>query len=361
MRIGLIGTRGIPNKYGGFEEFAEKVSEHWVNEGHEVIVYCETANKSYEDVLLNGVKRVFIKTYPKILRGIYLFLYDYQSTKDAVKRNCDIFYHAGYGSAVLGNYFLKKKLTGRLVYNMDGLEWKRSKWSRTIQIIMKYFEKKAAMSGALLIADNKGVQKYLKSSYNVNSELIAYGADKVQNPNPEHLKKYGLAPKSYNILVARFEPENNLEAVIKAHIEAKRNLIVIANNSTAHYLEMLPVMKLSKHITFLGPVYNKEALNALRTFSIFYFHGHSVGGTNPSLLEAMACNCNILAHDNPFNRDVLKDNGYYWKDSEAIVNMLLNPSNLEFDNQKQLSYLELNYSWNQVALDHIRALNNFKV
>lgn len=360
MRIGLLGTRGIPNKYGGFEEFAEKVTEHWVNEGHEVIVYCESDVESYEDVLPNGVKRVFIKTFQRSLKGFYLFLYDYQSTKDAVRRKCDVIYHAGYQSAAFGNWLLRKKLTGRLVYNMDGLEWMRSKWSKPIQIITKYFEKQAAKSGALLVADNKGIQEYLSSNYNVSSELIAYGADKVENPDPEYLKEYGLHPRTYNILVARFEPENNLEAVIRAHIKAEQQLIVIANNTTAHYKELSQLMDTSEFINFLGPIYNKEMLNALRAFSKYYFHGHTVGGTNPSLLEAMACKCNILAHDNSFNRDVLKENGFYWKDSESIVNLLSKPSNLEFNNEQQLKYLESNYSWKQVALDHIKAFNSIK-
>jgi glycosyltransferase involved in cell wall biosynthesis len=361
MKIGLLGTRGIPNKYGGFEEFAEKVTEHWVNEGHEVIVYCESIHKGYDDVLPNGVKRVFIKTFQKRLRGFYLFLYDYQSTKDALRQKCDVIYHAGYQSAALGNLLLKKKLTGRLIYNMDGLEWKRSKWSKLVQVITKHFEKLAATSGALLVADNKGIQEYLNSEYNVTSELISYGADKVENPNPECLREFDLTSKLYNILVARFEPENNLESIISAHIAAKQHLVVIANNSTAHYLELLPMMSSSEFITFIGPIYNKETLNSLRAFAKFYFHGHTVGGTNPSLLEAMACKCSILAHDNPFNRDVLKGNGFFWKDSEAIVSMLLNPSNLEFDAKKQLEYLELNYSWKQVALDHIKLFNTLKV
>jgi len=359
MRIAIVGTRGIPNSYGGFEEFAEKVSEHWINKGHEVLVYCES-NQDYEDILPNGVKRVFIKTFKKSLKGFYLFLYDFQSTKDAIRRKCDVIYHAGYQSATLGNLILRKQLIGRLVYNMDGLEWKRSKWSMPVQIITKYFEKLAATSGALIVADNKGIQEYVKSRYNISSVLIAYGADKVKCPNAKYLKEYDLDARSYNIAVARFEPENNLEAVIRAHIKARHHLIVIANNTTAHFKELSPVMDSSEYITFLGPIYDKERLNALRAFSTFYFHGHTVGGTNPSLLEAMACNCNVLAHDNPFNRDVLKENGYYWKDSNAIVSMLLNPDILVFDNEKQLKYLEANYSWNQVALDHLKSFDNFK-
>lgn len=360
MKIGLLGTRGIPNQYGGFEEFAEKVTNYWINEGHEVLVYCEGGNESYEDILQNGVKRIFMKTFQKYLRSFYPFLYDYQSTKDALKRNCDIIYHAGYQSSALGNFFLKKKLTTKLVYNMDGLEWKRTKWSRIIQIVTKYFEKQAANSGALLIADNKGIQKYLLSEYKVESELISYGADKVENPNCEILKEFNLIPKSYNILVARFEPENSLEVIIKAHISAKQQLLIISNDSTAYYSELLPLMSTSKFVNFLGPIYEKKILNALRAYSQFYFHGHTVGGTNPSLLEALACRCNILAHDNPFNRDVLKKNGYYWKNSEEIVSMLLNSSMLKFDAEEQIKYLSSNYSWEHVAKNHLKVFSKFR-
>lgn len=360
MRIAILGTRGIPNNYGGFEEFAEKISEHWVYEGNDVLVYCETDGVNYEDVLPSGVKRIFIKVYKKSLGGAYLFLYDYQSTKDAIRRNCDIIYHAGYQSSALGNCFLRRKLKDRLVYNMDGLEWKRSKWSKSIRFITKYFEKQAAKSNALLVADNKGIQEHLKLTYNVSSELISYGADKVVKPLPKYLTGYGLKPKSYNILVARFEPENNFEAVIKAHIKVKQYLIIVANKSTSHYSELSPLINSSEYVTFLGPIYEKEVLNALRAYSRFYFHGHTVGGTNPSLLEAMACGCSILAHDNPFNRDVLKGNGYYWKDLESIVEMLLRPYALVFDTDKQQKYLESNYTWKQVALDHIKAFKKLK-
>ena len=118
-------------------------------------------------------------------------------------------------------------------------------------------------------------------------------------------------------------------------------------------------MRSSEFILFLGPIYDKQKLNALRTFSNFYLHGHTVGGTNPSLLEALACRCKILAHDNPFNKDVLKNNGYYWSDAETLGRMLLKASNLEFDEGRQLKYLKKNYSWEQVALDHLKAFSNF--
>ena len=351
MKIGVLGTRGIPNQYGGFEEFAEKVSALWVLEGHEVLVYCE-GNEATEDVLENGVRRVFVKTYQRHLRGFYLFLYDFHSTRDALTRGCDVVYHAGYQSSVLGNFFLSKRLLGKLVYNMDGLEWKRSKWSPLVRKATKVFERLAARSGATLVADNKGIQDYLSQHHNVESTLIAYGADEVIC-SLDVLREFGIEPGEYNILVARFEPENNIEAIVTAHVQGSRQLIVVANDSTQHYRELEAVMTSSDEIHFLGPVYDKSKLNALRHGAKLYFHGHTVGGTNPSLLEALACGCQILAHDNSFNRDVLKEHGHYWKNASDIVALLENEDSLEFRVESQLRYLRQNFSWQQVAKDHL--------
>ena len=356
MKIGLLGTRGIPNQYGGFEEFAEKVSERWVNAGHEVIVYCEGQDDG-EDVLDNGVRRIFIKTQERWLRGGYLFLFDFQCTLDALRRGCDVCYHAGYASAVLGNMLLSRRLKHRLVYNMDGLEWARSKWPASIKSAIKIFEGIAAKSDAVLVSDNKGIQDYLLDAYNVDSHMIAYGAEKVVCTG-ESLSQYGLKQGQYNILVARFEPENNLEPIIRAHISRKKHLVVVANKTTQHFRELEFLMNESPYINFLGPVYDKNALNDLRAGALFYFHGHMVGGTNPSLLEALACRCRILAHDNPFNRDVLGDFGHFWKNSLDIQQLLDSHDNLSFDVAGQLKLVEDKYSWDLVAKQHLSVFQN---
>ena len=230
MKIAILGTRGIPNNYGGFEEFAEKVSNYWVCSGHEVLVFCESNCVRSSDTLPNGVDRVFVKTYPLLLRGFYLFLYDYQCTKLALKESCDIIYHSGYQSSAPGNFFLRRRLKSHLVYNMDGLEWKRSKWSKLVQLATLFFEKLAAKSGAVLIADNIGIQNYLMGRYGVTSEFVGYGADEVNNVNLKMLGNFDLSIGSYNILVARFEPENNLE-LTKSFEQIATELIPIFFNS----------------------------------------------------------------------------------------------------------------------------------
>lgn len=351
MKIGLLGTRGIPNQYGGFEEFAEKVSGLWVRDGHEVIVYCE-GQENREDVLENGVRRVFIKTHERWLRGGYVFLFDFQCTLDALRRRCDVCYHAGYVTAVLGNVLLSRRLKYKLVYNMDGLEWKRSKWSTPIRYVFKVFEQIASKSNAVLISDNKGIQDYLLDAYEVESHMIAYGAEKVVCTG-DSISAFGLEQGQYNILVARFEPENNLEPIIRAHISREKHLVVVANNTTQHFRELESLMNESPYINFLGPVYDKNALNDLRSGALFYFHGHMVGGTNPSLLEALACRCRILAHDNPFNRDVLGEFGHFWKNSHDIQELLDSQDNLSFDVAGQLKLVEDKYSWDLVAKQHL--------
>jgi hypothetical protein len=352
MKIAILGTRGIPNQYGGFEEFAENISFRWISSGHEVIVYCE-GDKYYEDQMQNGVQRIFIKTYQKYLRGFYLFLYDFTCTRHAINQKCDIFYHAGYQSSVIGNMILSRWLHGKLIYNMDGLEWKRSKWSPFVQRVTRVFERIAAKSGAYLIADNKGIQQYLFSKYGVSSHLVAYGANIVMTPKLEVLELYNLTERSYNILIARFEPENNVEVIIKAHVVRKKKLVVVANRNTKHYKKLHSyINENAKYVKYLGSIYDKDILNSLRFYSNYYLHGHTVGGTNPSLLEALASSCKILAHDNIFNRDVLNKFGYYWS-SQFELEELLDLS-LHFDDVGQKNYLFNSYNWDDVATQHLR-------
>ena len=153
MRIGLLGTRGIPNRYGGFEEFAEHVCKHWAKSGHEVFVYCED-NENKEIFEYDDVNQVFIKVSE--LPVLSQFIYDYRCTKHALTQNLDVIYHAGYATSVVGNLILKKGLDGRLIYNMDGLEWKRSKFNRITRWLTKKLEKAAVISGAELISEIRG-------------------------------------------------------------------------------------------------------------------------------------------------------------------------------------------------------------
>lgn len=347
MKIGLLGTRGIPNRYGGFEEFAEQVCKYWADSGHEVFVYCED-NENKEVFEYKKVNQVFIKASK--LPGLSQFIYDYRCTKHALTQNLDVIYHAGYATSVFGNLIFKKGVDGKLIYNMDGLEWKRSKFNRITRWLTKKLEKVAATSSAELVSDNKGIQDYLKSEYAVSSTLIEYGADIINN-EIVHFNGY---PQVFDLVIARFEPENHIQEIIAAYENQKEStLVLVANTNTKLYKKISSRIEQAQNIIFNGPIYDKGELAFLRTNCRFYIHGHSVGGTNPSLLEALAGGCNILIHDNDFNKDVVGQHGRTWSNQIELENLI--SANAErcttIDDQKK--YCAERFNWKLISDKHL--------
>lgn len=347
MRIGLLGTRGIPNRYGGFEEFAEQVCKYWADTGHEVFVYCED-NESKEAYEHDKVRQVFIKA--PMIPGLSQFIYDYRCTKHALTQNLDIIYHAGYATSVFGNLILKKRLDGKLVYNMDGLEWKRSKFNRITRWLTKKLEKAAALSGAELVSDNKGIQDYLKSEYSVSSTLIEYGADIINN-QIEYVDGY---PKVFDLVIARFEPENHIEEIIATYEnQGEASLVLVANMNTKLYHKLSLRIEEASNIIFNGPIYDKKELAFLKTNCRYYIHGHSVGGTNPSLLEALAGGCNILIHDNDFNKDVIGQYGKTWSDQMELESLIAKNAERSTTIAEQKKYCAERFDWKLIAEKHL--------
>ena len=189
---------------------------------------------------------------------------------------------------------------------------------------MKFAERLAATSSDFLISDSIGIQTFLQKRYLKESTYIAYGAHAFTSPNAAILKEYNLEKETYNMIMARFEPENNLEMVLDgvAMNEDKMPILVIGKHNTKYGEYLKSKYKSHSNICFLGGIYNLEHLNNLRYFSNLYFHGHSVGGTNPSLLEAMASKAFVIAHDNGFNKAILKENGHYFSNSQEVKNIL---------------------------------------
>ncbi|MGC6431438.1 MAG: DUF1972 domain-containing protein [Jejuia sp.] len=328
MKIAILGTRGIPNNYSGFEQFAEFFSVFLAEKGHDVWVY-NSHNHIFQENNFNGVN-IIHKYDPEYKVGTFgQFIYDFNCIIDSRKRNFDIILQLGYTSNSIWHMLLPKKPI--IATNMDGLEWKRSKYSKPVRKFLKYAEKLAVQSSDFLISDSKGIQNYLMNEYNRESEFIAYGANLFEEPDVTYLKEYNLEAYQYDMLVARFEPENNLEMILDgvALSKSKRQFLVIgrhdANNFGAYLKEKF---KDVKKIKFLGGIFNLTHLNNLRYFSNLYFHGHSVGGTNPSLLEAMASKTLIIAHNNEFSKSILEDDAFYF-DSKADVKYCLDSLNKE--------------------------------
>lgn len=349
MKIAILGTRGIPNHYGGFEQFAEFFSVYLVEKGHEVYVY-NSHNHLYQEKTFNGVNIIHCYDPEYKMGTAGQFIYDYNCIKDSRKRNFDIILQLGYTSNSVWYFMLPKKSV--IITNMDGLEWKRSKYSKPVQQFLKFAERLAAVSSDYLVADSIGIQQFLKKQYNKESEYIAYGADPFTTPNKAILKEYSLDKYGYNMIMARFEPENNIDMVLEGVAKSKdaTPILVIGNHETKHGNYLKQKYAAHKNIKFMGALYNLEHLNNLRLFSKIYFHGHSVGGTNPSLLEAMASGALIAAHNNPFNKGVLQDNAFYFSNPDEVANLLENlnkQANMEMI-ENNMKAIENDFNWEKI-------------
>ena len=326
MKIAILGTRGIPNNYGGFEQCAEHLSVGLVEKGYDVTVYSVNTHP-YNKNQFKGVN-IIKKWCPENKIGSAAhFLYDFICLRDALKKNFNVIFEFGYQSVAISFVLLSIK-DSIIVTNMDGLEWKRAKWSPFVKKITKWFERIAAKNSTFLISDNKGIQDYLKQKYNVESRMIPYGADEVA-PDHSFIKCYNVTPFSYFLIIARLEPENNIEIILDGYVKSKIDspFLVVGDTETT-YGNFLEDKYKDSGTIFLGSIFNKEHLDSLRGFAQCYFHGHSVGGTNPALLEAMAAKAFIFAHDNVFNRDVLGNNAFFFNNATEIKEMLLNFNNL---------------------------------
>lgn len=362
MKIGILGTRGIPNHYGGFEQFAEYFSTFLANEGHDVYVY-NSSNHPYKQQIFQGVNLIHCLDPENRIGTTGQFIYDLNCILDSRGRNFDILLQLGYTSSTIWHRLLPKQSV--IITNMDGLEWKRSKYTGKQKKFLKYAERLAVKSSDFLISDSIGIQNYLLKEYKAESKHIAYGAKQFNNPQPEILKLYDVAPQSYNMLIARFEPENNLEIILEGAAKAsvKTPFLVIGNHDSNKFGTFLKrKYKDSVHIRFVGGVYNLEHLNNLRYYSNLYFHGHSVGGTNPSLLEAMASKALIVAHDNEFNSSILETDAFYFSSIDEVKGYIETNKKDQHSELIQNCYEKIaqRYSWELINKMYLDFFNECK-
>ncbi|WP_445717175.1 DUF1972 domain-containing protein [Flavobacterium sp.] len=356
MKIAILGTRGVPNYYGGFEQFAEFFSVYLAERGHEVYCY-NSHNHPYQEKTFHGV-HILHQHDPEYKYGTFgQFIYDYNCIMDARKRDFDVILQLGYTSNSIWFFLMPKKAIN--IINMDGLEWKRSKYSWPIQQFLKVAEWLAARSGDYLVADSLGIQTFLKEKYKKESTYIAYGAHLFDSPNESILQQYQVEEGNYNMVMARFEPENNLDMVLEGvalNKEDKTPILVIGKHETKYGAYLKNKFKDFSNIRFIGGVYNLEHLNNLRYFSNLYFHGHSVGGTNPSLLEAMASKALVIAHNNNFNKGVLKENAYYFSNPievKKILNTIKKNDNLQFISNNYQAIAN-DFNWEKINGDYLQ-------
>jgi glycosyltransferase involved in cell wall biosynthesis len=355
MKIAILGTRGIPNYYSGFEQFAEFFSVYLAENGHEVYVY-NSHNHLFQEKTFKGVNIIHQNDPEHKIGTVGQFIYDFNCIVDSRKRGFDIILQLGYTSNSIWFFLLPKKPI--IITNMDGLEWKRTKYSKPVQQFLKFAERLAVFKSDSLVSDSLGIQSFLKEKYKKESTYIAYGADPFRSPKESIVLDYNLSKYNYNMIMARFEPENNLEMVLEGVVLSNNNMdiIVVGNHKTKYGEYLKNKFKKNLNIIFLGGIFNLEHLNNLRYFSNLYFHGHSVGGTNPSLLEAMASKALIMAHNNSFNKAILKENAFYFSNCEEVKELLLNRKREDCSKLVQNNFETIinEFNWDKINGDYLR-------
>jgi glycosyltransferase involved in cell wall biosynthesis len=353
MKIKILGTRGIPARHGGFETFAERLAIYLISRGWEVTVYCQTREdgRAPREDLWNGINRVFIPIYRDGAFGTILF--DWKATVHACRDRAPVLL-LGYNTAV---FSILHRLVGiPNIINMDGIEWRRAKWTLLQRAWLYTNERFACLLGDHLVADHPEIKRHLSSRTRTNKiTMIPYGADEVVHASRHPLEDMGLEPDRYVLMIGRPEPENSILEIVRAYSHRRRGmpLVVLGEYRPSHNPYHHKVLSVAgPEVQFHGAIYRKATVEALRFYCRLHIHGHTVGGTNPSLVEALGAGSPVLAHDNVFNRWVAGPGSHYFKDENecaAEFDDLLN-DDAELERMKSDSkrrHLE-DFSWKTV-------------
>lgn len=374
QNVFIVGAKNLGN-YGGYETFVDKLTEYH-KENKEIKYHVAIKDKEYGGFEKNNARCFKIKV-PNIgpAQAIY---YDVKALSECCKyiKEHNIYNPIVYILACrigpFAKHFRKKihKLGGRLYINPDGHEWMRAKWSAPVRKYWKISEKMMVKQADLLICDSKNIEKYIKetySQYNPETTFIAYGADIKKSILADDDKKVTdwfkekeVKPKEYYLVVGRFVPENNYETMIREFMKSgtTKDFVIITNVEHNKFYEELKVstgFEQDKRIKFVGTVYDQELLKKIREQAYAYFHGHEVGGTNPSLLEALASTDLNLLLDVGFNREVAEDGALYWNKGDGNLAGLIEKADSltdEFIDKysiKAKSRIENLYSWNYIS------------
>jgi glycosyltransferase involved in cell wall biosynthesis len=363
--VRILGTHGVPAAYGGFETAAENIARYLVGNGWNVIVYCQTSGTGeiVEDEW-QGIKRVIIPVNLPGWRGTSRF--DWISIAHACKFR-DICLTFGYNTGI---YNLRQRLRGiPNIINMDGIEWSRKRWGLAKQLILYVNERFAALFGNHLIADHPEIATHLRTrASSAKISTITYGADPITDAQVAPLRALDLEPGRYMTLIARPIPENSLAEIIEGFSAVKRGyrLVVLGRLDPEKDEYHRKIMALaSTEVTFPGPIYNSDTVKTLRFHGKAYLHGHTVGGTNPSLVEAMAAANPIIAHDNKYNRWVAGNGAVYFTTSEQMadrISQLLSDDSLcRSLKENALRRFRDEFTWERVAAQYEALLLQYAI
>jgi glycosyltransferase involved in cell wall biosynthesis len=351
MKLAIIGTRGIPNNYGGFETLAEYLA-FYLSRDIDVTVFCSSRDLPLKPKEYLGAKLQYV---PISSHGASGVLYDSISLFQAV-RKFDKFLLLGFGCGFLIPFLKKHK--DKFIVNFGGLDWKRSKWSRIEQRLIKFSEKNLVRYSRTVIADNIGIQEYIKSEYHKESVLIAYGGDQAKRlPRTKDFeKRYPFLRSEYAFIVTRIQPDNNIEMMLNAFGQADKIPLVIVGNwdNSAYGKDIKRRYHNKENIVLLDAIYDRSILDVLRSNCTVYIHGHSAGGTNPSLVEAMYLGLPVFAFASGYNEFTTENKAVYFKDEKDLSQKLLAMNDYDLSKMgKELKKIaETRYTWDKIASEY---------
>jgi glycosyltransferase involved in cell wall biosynthesis len=362
LRIAIIGSRGIPAGYGGFETFAQELAPRLVERGHEVTVYCR---RGYTGARLTPEYRGVRLAYTSAVRqrSLEQLSHEAASIVDSLRRRFELFYFLGYRGAPF--YIPLRALRAPVIVNTDGLEWRRRKWNRVGRTYLRFAEWLVAHAASdELISDARAIADHYRQRYRRESTYIPSGADAHERDEmlAEVLVEHGLQAGRYYLAVCRIEPENNVDSIIREFLAAgsDRELVIVGGmNYETPYWGALQEMAGGGRVRFLGPIYGPMLVESLQLGAYAYVHGHEVGGTNPALLQAMGCGNLAIALQTPFNVENAAESGRYWTKAPGSLADQITWADAHADEVARLGGLAKqrirdHYTWDSVADAHDR-------
>lgn len=361
MKIAILGTRGIPANYGGFETFTEELSIRLVKRGHDVTVYGRTGYIQTQEKYYKGVR---LRVFPTIIyKYLDTPLNTLLSTTHALLQSYDIVFYCNTANAV---YTIFPRVFGKKVaINVDGLEWKRAKWGKFGKSVYKISEFLATLFPNSIVTDAKEVQRYYRKKFGKVTTWIPYGAPETCCESVDILNQFSLKKQQYILYVSRLEPENNAHAVIQAFekVKTKKKLVIVGDSPfSIEYVQQLKRTKDSR-IIFTGYVFGK-GYEEFQSHAYCYIQATEAGGTQPALVDAMGYGNSIFANDVPQHREVLGEAGIYFSVNrledftKKLQYLLDHPGEIVHYRKLALKRVRERYSWDKVTSDYEQLFRN---
>lgn len=347
-KVSIIGIVGVPACYGGFETLVENLL-NFPSDKIKYTVFC--SSKNYQEKVME-YKNARLRYLNIPANGAASIIYDIFSMLGSL--DSDLMLLLG----VSGGIFLplvRVLYKGKIVTNIDGIEWRRKKWKLIPRTILRVAERFAVRNSDVIIADNDGIFDYVDKTYGIKAEIIAYGADQAGRSHiPDNIGEFEYIKKPYAISVCRIEPENNVHLILEAFLGINKcNLVFVGNWRNSRYgNDLFERYSRCKNLFLLDPIYDLKKITYLRSHAQLYIHGHSAGGTNPSLVEAMHIGLPILAFDCIYNRATTENKADYWTDSNNLRDKVGNHNSQKNNGKRMRIIAKKKYTWKRISSEY---------